>query len=83
MYYTPKHIADIANGSGAFLKDAAIMQWIENHQSGKSGIYPYQVALQVCAEFAIPIEEAQDYVAKHIKQVTAKAGITNPPYRME
>lgn len=46
-----------------------ILKWIDEYQSGKSGIYPYQVALQVCAEFVIPIEEAQDYVAEHIKQV--------------
>mgnify|MGYP001581533150 CR=1 FL=1 len=49
--------------------DEKIIQWIDNYQSGKSGIYPYQVALQVCAEFVIPIEEAQDYVAEHIKRV--------------
>ena len=46
-----------------------ILKWIDEYQSGKSGIYPYQVALQVCAEFVIPIEGAQDYVAEHIKQV--------------
>lgn len=46
-----------------------ILKWIDDYQSGKSGIYPYQVALQVCAEFVIPIEDAQDYVAEHIKQV--------------
>ena len=46
-----------------------ILKWIDEYQSGKSGIYPYQVALQVCAEFVIPIEQAQDYVTEHIKQV--------------
>lgn len=46
-----------------------ILKWIDEYQSGKSGIYPYQVALRVCAEFVIPIEEAQDYVAEHIKQI--------------
>lgn len=50
-------------------QDAKIMQWIENYQSGKSGIYPYQVALQVCAEFQISITEAQEYVTRHIQQV--------------
>jgi len=46
-----------------------IMQWIEEYQSGKSGIYPYQVALQVCAEFQISIEQAQGFVSKHIRAV--------------
>lgn len=48
---------------------ADILKWINEYQRGKSGIYPYQVALQVCAEFVIPIEEAQAYVSEHIKQV--------------
>ena len=46
-----------------------IMQWIERYQEGKSGIYPYQVALQVCAEFRISTEEAQGYVTRHILEV--------------
>lgn len=46
-----------------------ILQWIENYQKGKSGIYPYQVALQVCATFQISITEAQSYVMQHIKNV--------------
>lgn len=49
--------------------DEKIMQWIDEYQSGKSGIYPYQVALQVCAEFMIPIEDAQSHVTEHIKRV--------------
>ena len=48
-----------------------IMQWIEEYQSGKSGIYPYQVALQVCAEFRVGIDEALSYVQKHIREVLA------------
>ena len=41
-----------------------ILKWIDEYQSGKSGIYPYQVALQVCAEFAIPIEKVLEMYAK-------------------
>ena len=55
-------------------KSKQIMQWIENYQSGKSGIYPYQVALQVCAEFQISIEQAQSYVSRHIREVAQTKG---------
>lgn len=45
-----------------------IMQWIDDHQRGKNGIYPHQVALEVCAEFQISISDARDYVLQHIKK---------------
>jgi hypothetical protein len=50
-----------------------IMDFIVELQRGKSGIYPYRVALEVCAKFQISIEEAQEYVTKHIQQVLAEA----------
>jgi len=46
-----------------------IMLWIERYQSGKGGIYPYQVALQVCAEFQIGIKQALSLVRQHIRKV--------------
>jgi hypothetical protein len=51
--------------------ETKIIQWIEDYQNGKSGIYPNQVALLVCAEFQISIEEARQYVIKHISSVLA------------
>jgi len=46
-----------------------ILQWIAAAQRGKSGIYPYHVALQVCAEFQVSISDAQAHVARHIHDV--------------
>jgi len=46
-----------------------IMDFINEEQHGKSGIYPYHVALEVCARFNITLEEAQQYVSDHIKRV--------------
>jgi hypothetical protein len=49
-----------------------IMQWIDDHQNGKSGIYPYRVAQDVCMEFKLEYREAIQYVLDHIKTVMAK-----------
>lgn len=46
-----------------------IMKWIEIKQRGKSGIYPHQLALEVCGEFTISLSEAMDYVLRHIRDV--------------
>ncbi len=46
-----------------------IMAWIEKSQEGKGGIYPYQVALEVCAIFGIHLDNAKAHVSKHIKDV--------------
>lgn len=52
---------------------AQILQWINQQQRGKSGIYPYHVAQDVAIQFRISIEEAQELVAEHIKQVLAES----------
>lgn len=49
-----------------------IKSWIDEHQRGKGGIYPYQVALKVCGEFGIGIKEALEYVVDHVKKVMQK-----------
>ena len=50
-----------------------IMEWIEDYQEGKSGIYPYRVAEQVCLEFKIDIAEAFIYVNEHIRKVSQES----------
>lgn len=49
--------------------DKQISNWIEIRQRGKSGIYPYQLALEVCGEFSISLREAREYVERHIREV--------------
>jgi hypothetical protein len=44
-----------------------IISFINEYQRGKCGIYPYRVAELVAIEFYIPMSEAQEYVASHIK----------------
>ncbi len=50
-------------------KTKKIMRWIEKYQSGKGGIYPYQVTMLVCAEFNISIKQSSEFVIQHIKDV--------------
>jgi len=49
--------------------NSKIKSWITEHQRGKGGIYPYQLALKVCGEFGIGIKEALEYVVEHINEV--------------
>ena len=58
----------------AMLNDT-ILQWIDAYQRGKSGIFPYHVALQVCAEFTITIHDAQAHVARHIHDVLQEVAL--------
>lgn len=54
-----------------------IMQWIEEHQKGKSGIYPHRVALEVFLKFGIidgiTLSEAKGFVLQHIKNEMGKS----------
>ena len=50
-----------------------IQEFIENYQRGKTGIYPHQVALLVCAEFLIPLPDATEHVLAHIKAEMARS----------
>lgn len=59
-----------------------IMHWIDEHQSGKSGIYPHHVALEICAEFGIPLTKAKIYVLAHIKKIL-DGGEQSPPATKE
>jgi hypothetical protein len=47
--------------------DKKILDFIEEIQRGKSGIYPYRVAQEVAIKFQISMERAQEYVSQHIK----------------
>jgi len=49
-----------------------IIQWIEEYQRGKVGIYPYRLSELVAIEFYIPIKEAAEFVLEHIKKEFAK-----------
>lgn len=53
-------------------KKTEIAKWIDEYQKGKSGIYPYQVALEVAAIFKIPMTSAQKAVMSHIKKEVEK-----------
>ena len=46
-----------------------LLEWVEEYQKGKSGIYPHQVAQLLSVEFTIPIEIANLVVLTHIHQV--------------
>jgi len=48
---------------------ATIIEWIESQQKGLAGIYPHKVALEVCAEFGINMNNASELVITHIKDV--------------
>lgn len=49
--------------------DSAILQWIDEYQKGKSGIYPNLVAREVAVNFDISLPRATDLVLRHIRQV--------------
>lgn len=50
-----------------------IMEFIEDEQKGRSGIYPYKIAQEVAIKFRIPIKEASKYVLQHIKNEIREA----------
>ena len=52
--------------------EAEIMQWINDYQRGKGGIFPYRVAEQVAIRFRITISHAIDFVLVHIRQVAVE-----------
>ena len=53
--------------------NAEITAYIEQSQRGKVGIYPYHVALEVCARFGVPLSVAQAAVQAHIRAVLTAA----------
>lgn len=46
-----------------------ILKFIEDQQSGKSGIYPHWVAMGVMQQFNITYRDAREHVQEHIRQV--------------
>lgn len=52
--------------------DNNIQAWIDEYQKGKSGIYPYQVALLVCGKFGILLKDALNEVVAHIDKVMSE-----------
>ena len=47
--------------------NAEILNFIEDYQKGKQGIYPYRVAQEVAIKFAMPMHEAIEHVSYHVK----------------
>ena len=47
----------------------SILDWIDEQQKGKPGIYPYHVACSVAERFNITITEARKLVQEHIRKV--------------
>lgn len=52
--------------------DPQIIDFIKEHQKGKSGIYPNQVIDLIRLEFKLPRQIAYEYVSTHIKEELSK-----------
>lgn len=51
------------------ISERKVLNYINEIQKGKGGIYPYHVATDTALKFQISINEAIKYVSKHIREV--------------